>query len=403
MRIKTTLAFAAAFALVGTTPVAAMAEETPEASEPTATVEVFVKSDKAEAETVKETPKEISKEEALREDKTKVIENEPGTPVVVKSNKSDDTETEKSESRDSNSQGPTDPTNPVEPTLTRVPLPKLVADIKKCGPSNDTAKVDPAWLEEYGHLVEGVWIDQTYYPGNPNQIRASSNIKSKLRGTYVWESWNEKSGDWTSWRAYPPSITYTDLDVPCEVTPEEPTDPVDPIPTKPETPALVYSEWIVTKPATCDEEGEQTRTVTASEYIWNDETEEWELLIITTDTETNTIPKLEGEQCDTEQPTDPEQPTDSEEPTPEDPVKEEPTPEDPKVDIPVNTVVNTPVLTSNPKSTSEVKDTSPTRPSHTLSELPYTGAPVGGLAAFGASLLAAAGALTVAGHRRKKD
>lgn len=108
------------------------------------------------------------------------------------------------------------------PAIKEIPYPTLLAnDI--CGAKNDTVFVDPAWVSQYGSLVNGPWIDMNYKQQNGKWVvDGSAQIKPELRSTYIWAGTGGKApSDFTRWQMYPGTSPFVHEDVATACPPVE--------------------------------------------------------------------------------------------------------------------------------------------------------------------------------------
>ena len=118
-------------------------------------------------------------------------------------------------------------TTPCAPVLTEVPYPTLIGtDV--CGPDNDTVTVDPAWIEQYGSLVAGPWIDMKYKTQDGKRVvDGSAQIKAEFRKTHIWAGTGTTSAsDFRRWMMYPGTAPFVheDIATDCPVIEEPPVE-----------------------------------------------------------------------------------------------------------------------------------------------------------------------------------
>lgn len=111
---------------------------------------------------------------------------------------------------------------PPAPALKEIPYPTLLAN-EVCGAQNDTVYVDPAWIAQYGGLVNGPWIDTKYKNQNGKWVvDGSAQIKPEYRSTYIWAGTGGKSpSDYTRWQMYPGTAPFVHEDVATACPPVE--------------------------------------------------------------------------------------------------------------------------------------------------------------------------------------
>lgn len=111
--------------------------------------------------------------------------------------------------------------------LNEIPYPKLLAN-EVCGPDNDTVYPDPAWLEQYGHLVAGPWIDTKYKTIDGQRVvDGSAQIKAEFRKTHIWAGTSgTAASDFRRWMMYPGTAPFSHADaaVECPVVVEPPVE-----------------------------------------------------------------------------------------------------------------------------------------------------------------------------------
>lgn len=108
------------------------------------------------------------------------------------------------------------------PVVKEIPYPTLLAN-EVCGADNDTVYVDPAWVSQYGSLVNGPWIDTNYKTQNGKRVvDGSAQIKPELRGQYIWAGTGGKTpSDFTRWQMYPGTAPFVHEDVATACAPVE--------------------------------------------------------------------------------------------------------------------------------------------------------------------------------------
>lgn len=119
-------------------------------------------------------------------------------------------------------------TTPCAPAIQEIPYPNLLAN-EVCGADNDTVYVDPAWVEKYGHLVAGPWIDTKYKTIDGKRVvDGSAQIKAEFRKTYIWAGTSGTSAsDYRRWQMYPGTSAFTHEDTATVCPPVEvPANPV---------------------------------------------------------------------------------------------------------------------------------------------------------------------------------
>lgn len=108
------------------------------------------------------------------------------------------------------------------PAIKEIPYPTLLAT-EVCGANNDTVYVDPAWVTQYGSLVNGPWIDTNYKQQNGKWVvDGSAQIKPEYRSTYIWAGTGGKNpSDFTRWQMYPGTSPFVHEDVATACPPVE--------------------------------------------------------------------------------------------------------------------------------------------------------------------------------------
>lgn len=153
--------------------------------------------------------------------------------------------------------GTTKPCAPVV-TITEIPYPKLLAN-EVCGADNDTVYVDPEWLNQYGHLIAGPWIDSKYKTIDGKRVvDGSAQIKAEFRKTHIWAGTaGTSASDYTRWMMYPGTAPFVHEDIATACAPQPEDD-------------VILGEW--SKPViTCEnvvgDEFAITREVSTTEYV----------------------------------------------------------------------------------------------------------------------------------------
>lgn len=189
--------------------------------------------------------------------------------------------------------------------IQEIPYPTLVAT-EICGADNDTVTTDPAWIEQYGHLVAGPWIDTKYKTIDGKRVvDGSAQIKAEFRKTHIWAgSGDTSASDFRRWMMYPGTASFTHQDVATDC----------PIPENP-GPVVVTGEWTTGAFECGDTTVQITREVTSTEKAWNgSEYVDGESVTVTqTETRDLTAEEIASLDC-TVPPVTPEEPTTPEEP-----------------------------------------------------------------------------------------
>lgn len=170
--------------------------------------------------------------------------------------------------------------------IVEIPYPGLFGE-ESCGVKNDVTYTDPAWIEKYGHLVNGPWKDGNYKLVDGKWVvDGSAQIKPEFRATHRWAGTGSLSAsDFRRWQMYPGTQPYVYED---KGVSNQTADPAAPCFVRPETP--VKADFVLTTEEAPDCETETVVgniATTVYKFDWNETTKQFDESEVTTNQPTS--------------------------------------------------------------------------------------------------------------------